>query len=134
MLHDWPSVDEWHRGVRTSVRLPALFGIAVLLAWSVGFGAWASLAPLEGAVVAAGSFVPTGQNKQVQHLEGGIVREMLVKEGDLVDKGQLLLRLDDTASKASSAASFFENTACSPPRHASKQRSTARTRCRCRRR
>ncbi len=100
MLHDCPSVDEWHRGVRTSVRLPALFGIAVLLAWSVGFGAWASLAPLEGAVVAAGSFVPTGQNKQVQHLEGGIVREMLVKEGDLVDKGQLLLRLDDTASKA----------------------------------
>jgi HlyD family type I secretion membrane fusion protein len=100
MLHDCPSVDEWHRGVRTSVRLPALFGVVVLLAWSLGFGAWASLAPLEGAVVASGSFVTTGQNKQVQHLEGGIVRKMLVKEGDLVEKGQLLLRLDDTASKA----------------------------------
>ena len=100
MLHDCPSVDEWHRGVRTSVRLPALFGGVVLLAWSLGFGAWASLAPLEGAVVASGSFVPTGQNKEIQHLEGGIIRDMLVKEGDLVEKNQLLLRLDDTASKA----------------------------------
>jgi HlyD family type I secretion membrane fusion protein len=100
MLHDCPSVDEWHRGVPTSIRLPAIFGAVVLLAWSLGFGAWASLAPLQGAVVASGSFVPTGQNKQVQHLEGGIIREMLVKEGDLVEKDQLLLRLDDTAAKA----------------------------------
>jgi membrane fusion protein, type I secretion system len=100
MLHDCPSVDEWHHGVRTSIRLPAIFGGVVLVAWSLGFGAWASLAPLQGAVVASGSFVPTGQNKQVQHLEGGIIREMLVKEGDLVEKDQLLLRLDDTAAKA----------------------------------
>jgi HlyD family secretion protein len=100
MLHDCPSIDQWHREVRTSVRRPALFGTVVLLAWSVGFGAWAALAPLEGAVVATGSFVATGQNKEVQHLEGGIISEMLVKEGDLVEKNQLLLRLDDTASKA----------------------------------
>jgi membrane fusion protein, type I secretion system len=100
MLHDCPSVDEWHHGVRTSIRLPAIFGGVVLVAWSLGFGAWASLAPLQGAVVASGSFVPTGQNKQVQHLEGGIIREMLVKEGDLVEKDQLLLRLDDTAANA----------------------------------
>jgi HlyD family secretion protein len=58
------------------------------------------MAPLEGAVVASGSFVATGQNKQVQHLEGGIIREMLVNEGDLVEANQPLLRLDDTAVKA----------------------------------
>jgi HlyD family type I secretion membrane fusion protein len=58
------------------------------------------MAPLEGAVVASGSFVATGQNKQVQHLEGGIIREMLVGEGDLVEAGQILVRLDDTAAHA----------------------------------
>jgi len=100
MLRDYPGVDQWHREVRTSARLPTMFGIAVLLAWVLGFGLWAALAPLDGAVVASGSFVATGQNKKVQHLEGGIVREMLVKEGDLVEAKQLLLRLDDTAAKA----------------------------------
>jgi HlyD family type I secretion membrane fusion protein len=51
-------------------------------------------------VVASGSFVATGQNKQVQHLEGGIIREMLVKEGDVVEANQSLLRLDDTAAQS----------------------------------
>lgn len=100
MLHECPGIDQWHQGVRASARLPILFGVAVLLAWCIGFAAWAALAPLEGAVVASGSFVATGQNKQVQHLEGGIVREMLVREGDLVKTNQLLLRLDDTAARA----------------------------------
>ena len=68
--------------------------------WICGFGLWAALAPLDGAVVASGSFVATGQNKQVQHLEGGIIREMLVREGDLVEAGQTLVRLDDTPAKA----------------------------------
>jgi HlyD family secretion protein len=58
------------------------------------------MAPLDGAVVASGSFVATGQNKQVQHLEGGIIRKMLVNEGDLVEESQPVLRLDDTAVKA----------------------------------
>ena len=100
MLHECPGIDQWHQGVRANARLPIIFGIAVLVAWCLGFGAWAALAPLEGAVVAPGTFVATGQNKEVQHLEGGIIREMLVKEGDLVEANQLLLRLDDTAAKA----------------------------------
>jgi HlyD family secretion protein len=95
-----PGFHQWHREVSASSRKPVLFGLAVLIAWTLGFGAWAALAPLDGAVVAAGSFVATGQNKQVEHLEGGIVKEMLVKEGDLVEANQLLLRLDDTAARA----------------------------------
>ena len=75
-------------------------GLAILAAWICGFGLWAALAPLDGAVVASGSFVATGQNKQVQHLEGGIIRDMLVREGDLVEAGQTLVRLDDTPAKA----------------------------------
>ena len=47
-----------------------------------------------------GTFVATGQNKVVQHLEGGIIRDLGVKEGDTVELNQLLVRMDDTAAKA----------------------------------
>ncbi|RDW14172.1 HlyD family type I secretion periplasmic adaptor subunit, partial [Paracoccus thiocyanatus] len=65
-----------------------------------GFGTWALRAPLAAAVSAPGSFVATGRNKIVQHLEGGIIREILVAEGDAVGAGQALVRLDRTASIA----------------------------------
>jgi HlyD family type I secretion membrane fusion protein len=94
------SAQQWHRNVRADLRLPTLLGIATLLLCIGGFAVWAGLAPLEGAVVVSGSFVATGQNKFVQHLEGGILRETLVKEGDLVEEGQPLLRLDATAANA----------------------------------
>jgi multidrug efflux pump subunit AcrA (membrane-fusion protein) len=74
MIHGCPSLYNWHRQVPQSARMPTVIGIAALLLWSCGFGAWATLAPLASAVVASGSFVATGQNKQVQHLEGGIIR------------------------------------------------------------
>ena len=93
-----PSIDDWHAGVSASVRKPILIGAAILLVCVGGFGAWMMAAPLDGAVVVSGSFVATGQNKHVQHLEGGILRDALVKEGDLVEAGQPLLRLDDTAA------------------------------------
>lgn len=95
-----PGIDEWHRGVRPSVRRPIIVGAAILLVCVGGFGLWTAFAPLEGAVVVSGSFVATGQNKHVQHLEGGILREVLVKEGDLVEVGQPLLRLDATAASS----------------------------------
>src|SRR5258708_38455579 len=100
MIHGCPSIDNWHRDVPRSARLPTVLGLSLLLVWGCGFGAWATMAPLASAVVASGSFVATGQNKQVQHLEGGIIREMLVKEGDVVEANQPLLRLDDTAVKS----------------------------------
>jgi HlyD family secretion protein len=93
----YPGIDQWHRSVSSSIRLPIALGAAILVLCVGGFGLWAAFAPLEGAVVVSGSFVATGQNKLVQHLEGGILREMLVGEGDLVEAGQPLLRLDDTA-------------------------------------
>ena len=82
------------------MRLPTLLGAAILVLCIGGFGVWASIAPLEGAVVVSGSFVANGQNKLIQHLEGGILRETLVKEGDLVESGQPLLRLDPTSAQA----------------------------------
>jgi HlyD family secretion protein len=55
---------------------------------------------LNSAVVASGSFVATGQNKLIQHFEGGIIHEIAVKEGDVVEANQVLVRMDDTAAKA----------------------------------
>ena len=94
------SAHTWHRDVRADLRLPTLLGAAILVLCIGGFGVWASIAPLEGAVVVSGSFVANGQNKLIQHLEGGILRETLVKEGDLVESGQPLLRLDPTSAQA----------------------------------
>jgi HlyD family type I secretion membrane fusion protein len=93
-----PSLDQWHRSVPSGTRGPILLGAAVLLICLGGFGVWAAVAPLDGAVVVSGSFVATGQNKQVQHLEGGIIREVLVQEGQLVEADQPLVRLDETSA------------------------------------
>ncbi len=95
-----PNMDDWHRGVPTGMRRPLAAGALILLLCVGGFGAWSMIAPLEGAVVVSGTFVATGQNKHVQHLEGGILREVLAKEGDLVEANQPLLRLDSTGASS----------------------------------
>ncbi len=95
-----PSIDTWHASVPRNAKPAAYFGIGVLLVWGLGFGLWAGFAPIDGAVVAPGSFVATGENKHIQHLEGGIVRDILVHEGQLVEKGDVLIRLDDTVANA----------------------------------
>lgn len=61
---------------------------------------WGSLAPLAQGVVAIGVVEVAGENKTVQHLEGGIVKEMFVREGDTVAAGDTLLILDDTKPRA----------------------------------
>jgi len=99
-MSNCPSIDQWHKNVPTDSRGPIRIGAAILLLCLGGFSVWAAVAPLEGAVVVSGSFVATGQNKQVQHLEGGLVRDVLVREGQLVRAGQPLLRLDPTATEA----------------------------------
>lgn len=100
MNNEIPSMRQWHRDVPRSASRPIFIGLGVLAVWGLGFGAWAAIAPLEGAVVANGRFVATSQNKLIQHFEGGIVRDTLVKEGDLVEPHQTLMRLDDTAANA----------------------------------
>jgi HlyD family type I secretion membrane fusion protein len=99
MLPGNPAIDQWHGAVPQRLRWPTAMGMAVLVVWGLGFGLWASTAPLDGTVVASGTFVATGQNKLVQHLEGGIVGEVLVRDGQMVDAGQPLLRLDETGAR-----------------------------------
>jgi HlyD family type I secretion membrane fusion protein len=92
------SIGEWYRGVPLSAKWPIFAGLAILVVWLGCFGVWAGVAPLNSAVVAPGTFVATGQNKLVQHFEGGIIREIAVKDGDVVEANQVLVRMDDTAA------------------------------------
>lgn len=89
---------EWYSEVPRSIRMYSMTGLAVLFASFGGFGYWAGTAPLASAIIAQGSFVATGNNKIIQHLEGGIIKEMMVGEGDVVKEGDILLTLDKTAA------------------------------------
>lgn len=76
-------------------------GMAIFFLVFGVFGVWSALAPLDGAAFAPGTVTVKSYNKVVQHLEGGIVAEILVRDGDLVEAGQPLLTLDDTQARAS---------------------------------
>lgn len=66
-----------------------------------GLGSWAALAPMQSAVQASGKFGVLGNRLVIQHLEGGIVRDIAVREGQKVQKGDVIAKLDDTRSRAS---------------------------------
>ena len=80
-----------------SIRL--IGGTIVFLTFGV-FGLWAFLAPLDSSALAPGVVVVKSYKKTVQHLDGGIVAKILVKDGDEVEAGQILMLLDDTQIKA----------------------------------
>ena len=97
----------WYEEVPRSVSRFAVLGLVLLLLTFGGFGTWAFRAPLAAAVISQGSFVATGRNKIVQHLEGGIIKEIAVREGDVVQAGDLILRLDETAASANERELFL---------------------------
>lgn len=76
------------------------WGVLALLLGFGGFLAWAALAPLDEGVPAHGTVAIDTKRKAVQHLSGGIVRQVLVREGDLVQEGQPLILLDDKVARA----------------------------------
>jgi HlyD family type I secretion membrane fusion protein len=82
------------------VRRPILIAIVIVLVFFCGIGAWAGLAQLDSAAIAPGKVTVAGNIKTVQHLEGGIIQELLVKEGDTLEKGQVIIRLDDTQTRS----------------------------------
>lgn len=68
-------------------------GIAIAALFFVAFGGWAAFARLDAAAYARGTLVVSGQRQSVQHRDGGVVGEIFVREGERVERGQLLLRL-----------------------------------------
>ena len=86
-----------------SLRKQLRLGTAVVALLLVGLGGWAALADISGAVIASGIVVVESNDKKVQHPTGGIVGELLVKEGDRVEAGDVLVRLDETLTRANLA-------------------------------
>lgn len=96
-----PVSGDWTCTVKTSLRGPIIAALAIVGVGFGGFLVWASTAELAGAVMAAGSIAAKGENQTIQHLEGGIVKEIMVTEGDTVVAGQPLVALDPTLVESS---------------------------------
>ncbi|TIP79417.1 MAG: HlyD family type I secretion periplasmic adaptor subunit, partial [Mesorhizobium sp.] len=98
---------QWYGAVPRSIWKQTTAGLLLMAVTFGGFGTWAFTAPLAAAIIAQGSFVATGQNKIIQHLEGGIIKQLLVSEGDHVETNQPLVLLDETAARAKERQLFF---------------------------
>jgi HlyD family secretion protein len=85
---------------KRALRSSFLFGLGAVGLFGGTLGLWAATAPLAGAVVASGQFVVDSNLRKVQHQQGGIVAELKVRDGDRVSAGDLLIRLDETITRA----------------------------------
>jgi len=86
---------------KMGVSKPIFVGLFVIALFFGGLGGWAALAPLGSAAIASGVVSVEGSKKTVQHFEGGIIADILVKDGDVVEAGQPLIRLQRTQAEAS---------------------------------
>jgi HlyD family secretion protein len=85
---------------KKSMRNTLLFGYASIALLLGGFGAWAAMSNINGAVIASATIVAETYSKKVQHKDGGLVSKINVKDGDRVTAGQALIVLDPTDAKA----------------------------------
>jgi len=86
--------------VRESSRGYVIVGLLIIIGLFGGAGAWATMAELNGAIIAPGRVTVESNRKTVQHLDGGIVSEILVKNGDVVAPGQVLMRVSSIIDQA----------------------------------
>ena len=102
-VQDAPVVTSNNDGIpraSSDTRAASRTGLLVLAAGMGGFLLWASFAPLDEGVPTQGTVTLDTKRKTVQHISGGIVKEVLVKEGQLVTEGEPMLRLDGALAKA----------------------------------
>jgi HlyD family secretion protein len=99
-----PQTDLAPLAATPSTRGAVWFGLFAIALFLGGFGAWSFMAPLSAAAIAPGVIKAEGNRRTVQHLEGGIVREIMVRDGDRVTAGQVLMRMDDIAAASTLAA------------------------------
>lgn len=86
--------------LQTHARGPIMAGMLIIAVMFGGLGVWSGVARLDSAVVASGVVSVDGRRKAIQHLEGGIIADILVADGDKVEKDQVLLRLDPVRPRA----------------------------------
>jgi|TARA_B110000211_G_C14081965_1_gene555015 HlyD family type I secretion membrane fusion protein len=89
-------------GLKTkwATRTPVLVGLVSLLILVVGLGGWSVTTKIEGAIVASGTVEVESFRQVVQHQDGGTVSELVIREGDLVEAGSVLMRFDDSAPRS----------------------------------
>src|SRR3954464_10554109 len=92
-----------HQKSRRSMRRALIGGTAVASLLAFGIGGWAATTELSGAVIAPGSLVVDSNVKKVQHPTGGVVGELRVRDGSEVRAGDILVRLDETVTRANLA-------------------------------
>src|SRR6266545_26071 len=97
-------VPRWLRSappaLRDRLRGVTWTGNLLVCGFVLGLGTWSTYAPLESAAIAVGTVESESSRKTIQHLEGGIIREILVADGDAVRAGQTLISLEDTKARA----------------------------------
>lgn len=85
---------------RSSIRKHLLAGMAAVVLLTGGVGGWAASTEISGAVIAPGLIVVDSNSKRIQHPTGGVVGEILVRDGQRVQAGDVLIRLDQTQTQA----------------------------------
>lgn len=95
-----PRSESRARAIQSSIRTYSIVGLCVALTLFGGAILWSVFASLEGAVVAQGVVVVQSNLRKIQHPTGGIIGEIAVKEGQAVKEGDVLLRLDETITRA----------------------------------
>jgi HlyD family secretion protein len=93
---------------KKSLRNTLLLGYSSILVLIGGFGAWAALTNINGAVIANATIIAESYSKRVQHQTGGVVSKIMIKDGDRVSEGQALIVLDPTDARSELA--IIENT------------------------
>jgi HlyD family secretion protein len=101
VLGQW--IDGGLKGAHRSIRKHLIVGLAVVGVLAGGLGGWASTQLISGALIAPGQIVVESNVKKVQHPTGGVVGELLAHDGDKVKAGDVVVRLDDTVTKANLA-------------------------------
>lgn len=91
------------KGARASIKSHLLLGLAIVLLLAGGLGGWASTVLISGALIAPGQIVVESNVKKVQHPTGGVVGEVRARDGDVVKAGDIVVRLDDTVTRANLA-------------------------------
>ncbi|EWY39223.1 hemolysin secretion protein D [Skermanella stibiiresistens SB22] len=98
--------DAGKKAGKSKVNFPTNYGGTILAGWIViitsfgGLAAWSALAPLSTAAIASGTVVVDSYRKSVQHLQGGIIQDIMVREGQHVEAGDVLVRLDPTQTRS----------------------------------
>jgi hypothetical protein len=95
-----PALDEYAAAPKAPIWRPLRLALFTILFGVGGVFGWGAFAMIDSAVVAAGTLMVEGNRRNVQHLEGGIVGDVLVRDGTMVAAGQPLIRLDDTRVRA----------------------------------